>query len=444
MDLQPIVRTFKEVHLRPRMIRECIDMPNRYPTTIHIAEDMAKKIDQTVDPAVISSRPGGGNTTQSFLKGDIIADQLNVVFGPLGWGIVARIHQMDDWEEEKTVTRNNQQTKVGMRMVQVVSDVTLTIKKTTPDGTDTVFTQPGIGYGEAEEGKSRKEAFSMAVKGAATDGLKRCASLVGKAFGMMMASNGSQQDIEYAHNGKQQNLRKAQELRRQSENRQEGRSREGDARGGDSRGNSQRQDDRQQGGRREEQRHPQEDGRGAGRDRQQGDRDRQQEDRERQSETRGGNQGPRHDEAPARREGSDGRSRQQEDSRQERGTHERSGEQVDARRTPEAGATTMERPAEQSRQEPAKESDAKDGDAKTRKRQADTNYPLDSLPITKQEMTDFGATLVERVKEMRQKSDRTSLVKQHLNTIKNLDSAIRRRVIERLREHDVDVDKIPS
>lgn len=369
----------------------------RYPITIHISEEMATKIDRPVDAAIISNRPGGGNTTQSFLKGDIIADQLNAVFGPLGWGVEARIHQMDDWDETKTVSRNNQPKDVSMHMVQVVSDVKLTIKKTTPDGTDTVFVQPGIGYGEAEEGKSRKEAFGMAVKGAATDGLKRCATLVGKAFGMMMASNGSQEDIEYAHNGKQQNLRKAQEMRR-------------------TQGAQQRQQPRQI-----------------------EDRSQQREEAPRQQEER---QRPQAQEQRPREEPRREPERARDDSRQQDGG--------DAQRRPEVrdGVDTMERPAEPARREEPPKADAtvKEEVAKPApaKRGADTNYPLDSLPITKQDMTDFGATLVERVKEMRQHTDRVGLVKQHLNTIKNLDSAIRRRVIDRLREVDVDVDKIPS
>lgn len=392
-------------------------MSTRYPDTIHISSDMVGKIDQPVDPAVVSSRPGGGNTTQSYLKGDIIADQLNAVFGPLGWGVEAGIHQMDDWDETKSVRRDNQMKDVNMHMVQVVSAVKLTIKKTTPEGTDTIFIQPGIGYGEVEDGKSRKEAFGMAVKGAATDGLKRCATLVGKAFGMMMASNGSQDDIEYAHNGKRDNLRKAQEIRRKAARQLDDRQEHGDDRRdehsprGDSRGRDEGQ--RREGSgqqtqeRRDEpqQREPQ---------RQQRETARQQDEPQRQSgrqqEEQGGQQG--------RRSQSEERPQEQrQDDRQAKEAPKKDVEKVDAK--PEAPKTGG-------------------------KRQADTNYALDSVPITKQEMTDFGATLVERVKEMRQHTDRVGLVKQHLNTIKNLDSAIRRRVIDRLREVDVDVDKIPS
>jgi hypothetical protein len=410
-------------------------MSSRYPITIHISQEMSDKIDTPVDPAVISNRPGGGNTVQSFLKGDIIADQLNAVFGPLGWGVEARIHQMDDWDETKTVTRNNAPKDIAMHMVQVVSDVKLTIKKTTPEGSDTIFVQPGIGYGEAEEGKSRKEAFGMAVKGAATDGLKRCATLVGKAFGMMMASNGSQEDIEYAHNGKQQNLRKAQDMRRsQGGGRQQDQRPQAEGRG---------QAGRQQESRTQEPRQNADDrgrdDRGAGRGDEQRGQATPRGDRQPQDDRGRGQERTREDERPREQE------RPRQDRPAEGGRDERGGEQrrpdPDAGRS-EAGSRAPERVAEPEAAKPAAEKEP--AKAPAAKRGADTNYALDSLPITRQDMTDFGATLLERVRELKQHSDRVGLVRQHLNTIKNLDSPIRKRVIDRLRELEVDVDKVPS
>lgn len=371
-------------------------MESRYPATLHVTEEISRKIDQAVDAAVISSRPGGGNTTQSYLKGDIIADQLNQVFGPLGWMVEANIHQMDDWSETKTVMRNNVRTEIGMHMVQVVANVKLTIKKITPEGTDSVYVTPGIGYGEVEQGKSRKEAFGMAVKGAATDGLKRCASLLGKAFGMMMASNGSQDELEYAHNGKPQNLSKARNMRRSA---------------------APQRDERP---RRDEQR------RDAPRD-----DDRQRDDRGQRDE-RPRDERPR-DERPRDERPRDERPRDEQ----------RRAPAQDADRGQDRGGERQERQPEQRQAspEPRDEAPAK---PRGKGRQVDTNYNLDSVPITKDEMTDFGATLIERVKEMRQHSDRVGLVKQHLNTIKNLDPTIRKRVIDRLRDLEVDVDKIPS
>lgn len=415
-------------------------MNTRYPQTIHVGADLVEKIDRPLDPAIISSRPGGGNTTQSYIKGDIIADKLNEVFGPLGWSKASVIHQMDDWEEEK----NGRNGKTTQHVVQVVSNVTLTIKKITADGTDTVFTEQGIGYGEVERGKSRKEAFGMAIKGASTDGLKRCASLVGKAFGMMMASNGSQDDLEYAHNGKASNLRRAQEMRR---NAQRGGNDRDDARGGNGRSGDDGRGSGNRGNDRGEQR-------GGGRD--SGTRG----DERMRDEPRGGDRGQPRDDQRGRQ---DDRARPRDDQdagrqppRQEQ-QRQRGGEDGPRQRAGDARPADRDEGARQApardegrapeRQEATPKGEAVPNEAPAEKkavRKADTNYVLDHPPITKDDMTDFGATLVTRVGEMRQPSDREGLVRQHMNSIKNLDSKIRKRLIERLRELNVDVDKISS
>lgn len=370
-------------------------MPH-YPETLHVSAQMSENIGAPVDRAVISSRPGGGNTTQSYLKGDIIADNLNAVFGPLGWEVEADIHQIDDWNE----TKQKQNAQVNMHVVQVVSNVKLTIKKTTETGSDTVFKQPGIGYGEVEEGKSRKEAFGMAVKGSATDGFKRCASLLGKRFGMMMASNGKQDDLEYAHNGKPQNLKAAQRMREEDSRRSKGND---DARGAP--------------------RHDEATARGASvrEDPSRGNAQREQAPRDRQEEAN--RDRPRQAEAPAR---NDTRNQQQNTETKDRPRNDDTRAKADASKDNAAGSR--------------EKSSAKEDAAQ----KAGTNYPLDNLPITLDDMTSFGATLVERVKEMRQMNDKVGLVRQHINTIKNVDAKIRKRIIERLDELGVDVNKITS
>lgn len=382
-------------------------MKTQYPETIHITREMNEKIDTPMDPAIISTRPGGSNTTQSFIKGDIVADNLNKVFGPLGWGSKAPIKEIMRWTEKKIINKNNNKIEVTMHMVQVLSEVELTIKKVTENGTDTVYVQPGVGYGEVEEGKSQKEAFGMAVKGAATDGLKRCASLIGKSFGMMLASNGSQEDIEYAHNGKSAALKNARSIRAAARNNNRS--------GNDSSGN-----------------------------RDQTSRD---EIQNRQDDR------PRNE-----RQGNNSSNRQRENYQEDR-YDEFSDERnnVEQRNTEKGGVQSEsssrgkvveeqlnnganERGAETQKIDPAKS----EGPKKPGRKPVDKNYNLDNLPITSQDMTDFGATLIQRVNELRQQTDRVGLVRQHLNTIRNLDTKIRIRIIERLREINIDVDQISA
>lgn len=362
-------------------------MNPRYPSTIHIDAEMVAKIDLAIDPALVSRRPGGSGTTQAFLKGDIIADQLNLVFGPLGWSKASSIHTVDDWDETKTVQRNNVPTQVEMHIVQVISDVTLTIKKVTADGSDTVFVEQGIGYGEVESGKSRKEAYGMAVKGASTDGLKRCASLLGKAFGMMMASSGKQDDIEYAHNNKPVEVNKARAMR---------------TGGGDARGAGATNDRGGDRGQRQE---------GSGRDVPPRDA------RPRGTETR---------DAPPRDE-------TRRDDRGRDGTAPSGGDRENVQKADAAHVDAGKGGAAPTQDK-----------SRTARRTPNTSYPLDNVPVTLDDQTDFGATLAMRVKEMLQQNDRAGLVRQHVNTIRNLDGPIRRRLMERLGEEGVDVDRIAA
>ena len=78
-------------------------MNNRYPTTNFNSNEISEKLETPVLPEVISKRPGRGNTTLSYIRGDIIADQMNAIFGPLGWDLQASVPIIDHWEGEKEI-----------------------------------------------------------------------------------------------------------------------------------------------------------------------------------------------------------------------------------------------------------------------------------------------------------------------------------------------------
>lgn len=375
----------------------------RYPETLHISAHAAELLDQPVDPWLLSSRTGRGTSVVHYLKGDISADGLNQIFGPLGWGVEPTIYDISDWEETKTVQRNNRDVQLEMHVVQVITKVTLTIKPMTKESTPTVIAQHGIGYGEIEVGKNRKEAVGMAVKGAETDGLKRCGSLLGKKLGMMLASNGEQDEIEYAHNGNATNIKRARNLRDQA---RRGSGPDGD-RGTDA-GPRPEQEVRQ----RRDQRVP-----GAQEARNEG---------KGRDASRSSNSSSQQNDGAGERNRRDERSRQESAARAEAPSRQ---DESDVRQPDGARGQDEGRGA-------VKE---KGGEGKAAAR---TDFDLNSLPVSAEEMTDFAATLAARVKEMRQKSDRTALVRQHLNTITNLDPRIRRRLTERLHEVDVDVDLV--
>lgn len=195
----------------------------RYNVNFHNDADIALAVDQNVPRELISERSAGNNNTLSYLKGDIDVDALNRIFGPLGWGMVASPPQIDRFEDKRTKWEKPQgggrasPKEVDMVIYAVTTQVTLTIKKRSPESSDTIFTQTGVGYGEVEPGKHAKDAIGMAVKGAETDGLKRCCTMLGKAFGMFLNADGSQSDIEYAHRNNAKGLTAAKRIRNASE-----------------------------------------------------------------------------------------------------------------------------------------------------------------------------------------------------------------------------------
>lgn len=417
----------------------------RYQGTMHVSDKVAKALDEDVERALISSREGAANTTLSYLRGDVIADHLNQVFGPLGWEVNAKIDRID--AHEATRKGFNGKPDRDVFVVQVVTSVTLTIKPTVAGGTPTSYTQSGLGYGEVDIDKQRKDAYNMAVKGADTDGLKRCSTFLGRKLGMFLI-DGVQDDIDYAHNGGRNKVaarKKAREMRRRDREDEEDRrardERRGDDRDHDDRGG----DDRDAGGRGQGDRGRKgRDGNDhGGASRKQDDRggDRQQESsRGRQDEGNRGQSGAdRGGERSETRGGGrqaddrgDGGNRDRDEASGKGGTH--AATSTDKADAGKSGAGQEDR-------------DKADGKAATPVAQAayDDNYNLQEIPVTRQQMIDFGATIVKQAKGLTQVKDRNKLVEQHAHTIlKVLDHKISTATIKRLGEAGVDVERLLS
>lgn len=356
----------------------------RYNVNFHNDADIAAAVDQNVPRELISERSAGNNNTLSYLKGDIDVDALNRIFGPLGWGMVASPPQIDRFEDKRTKWEKPQgggrasPKEVDMVIYAVTTQVTLTIKKRSPESSDTVFTQTGVGYGEVEPGKHAKDAIGMAVKGAETDGLKRCCTMLGKAFGMFLNADGSQSDIEYAHRNNAKGLASAKRIRSASEdNRSSNR-------------NDDRRDDRQ-------------DSRDAGR-----------------SDNRNENRG----------RGSSSRNNDDDDRNSNRGRN--NGKDEDRDRETQA-------PKNESR---AKSDDKPAGGRKRPTAEVNDNFDLDSEPITRDDQIAYGATFVRKLNDATNRDDRIDLVKRHRDAISNLDAKLITRIKEQAQRHDIDIDKV--
>lgn len=430
----------------------------RYKGTMHVSDEVAKALDENVERALISSREGAANTTLSYLRGDIIANNLNSVFGPLGWEVSAKIDRID--AHEATRKGYNGKPDRDVFVVQVVTSVTLTIKPTVPGGTSTSYTQSGLGYGEVEIDKQRKDAYNMAVKGADTDGMKRCATFLGRALGMFLI-DGVQDDIDYAHNGgknKTAARKKARDLRRrdredeedrlerEANRRNDGGDRDGDDRGNDNRGGDNRGGSDRGGNDRGESSGT--GNRGGSRDDGNGDRDDRGADRQQGGTRASGNGTGRgqasqsHDDRNDDRQTDDrgnGASQDRDDGATKGGGRGSASTDKAPAAKDDAGKTDAGKGA-------ASKADAGKGEGAPAAQAAyDDNYNLQEIPVTRQQMIDFGATIVKQAKGLTQVKDRNKLVEQHAHTIlKVLDHKISSGTIKRLGEAGVDVERLLS
>ena len=431
--------------------------------------DLAKSLDADIHPWLLSEREGGNKTKLSYVKVDILTDTLNKLFGPLGWGVEAEIQKMEDFQYDKPGYQGAASSE--MYVFQVISQVKLTIKPQTDGGTPTVFIQSGIGYGEVKVNAHRKDAVGMAVKGAESDGLKRCCNFLGRALGMFLVG-GKQDPVMYAHNGNRnasvvsrakrdrddyEDSRRSRGRRDDHDDsgdrggRDDGRSegRERDSRGGgegrrqetqdrddrprDERPRGDRQGtERSEGGRtRDEQ--PRDD---RGRD------DRPRDDRQGEGRQGGDRQADDHGREEQARDGKggDGGSRDRAEAAPRKEEPQDTGRGADAPSGEEPETSSRRRPASRGATEAGKDEAVEKGKPEVKGvRKANTNYDLRKVPVTRENQQDFGATFIKQMEGMRQAEDQVTMVKNYAQRINELDPDVRALVVARLRERNVDV-----
>ena len=360
-------------------------MNNRYPTTNFNSNEISEKLETPVLPEVISKRPGRGNTTLSYIRGDIIADQMNAIFGPLGWDLQASVPIIDHWEGEKEIGNDREKKKVNMHTVQVMTQMTLRIKARSENDSDTVFRQTGIGYGEIESTKNRKEVVGMALKGAETDGLKRCASLLGRAMGMFLSGAGSQDELEYAHNGKKVDIDKAKKMRQ---------------------------------------------------DRIETKRGAKNQAREPENKISTSSNQESANSKPIQNS-QETRNKIQENSSNTQNKDDNEQRNVSTANNNYNKSEDSKNNSE-SKNNLSNHTEKNDQTTNHDAEQKNSGFDMNQLPVTSDDQVSYSREILATLTEFNQKSDKEKFLKTHYNTIKNLDSKYRRRLIERMQEHDID------
>ena len=431
---------------------------NQLTSTRYCPADLLEKLDADIHPWLLSEREGGNKSTLSYVKVDILTDTLNRLFGPLGWGVEAEIQKMDDFQYEKPGYQNYPPTE--MYVFQVISQVKLTIKPQTEGGSPTVFIQSGVGYGEVKINGHRKDAVGMAVKGAESDGLKRCCNFLGRALGMFLVG-GKQDPVVYAHNGNKNRAVISRAMRDREDYERRNRS---SGRGG----NEDEAQDRQDRGDHEE--HDRRDDRNSRSDREQfrgqdeGGTRSAPENEDRNSQKRQERSDPprsreraardSHEEQDRNGQGSSEGQRQRaskqdedtagKDERQDRGKSEsNAADQRTADNADEGEKTTGRR---RSNARSNNDAEKKDDAGKAReegnaggKRRASTTYDLRRVPVTRENQKDFGATFVRHMEGMRQVEEQDQMLKNYAQRINELDPDIRALIVERLHQRNINV-----
>ena len=352
----------------------------------HVEDELIEKLNETIDKAHLSVRDGRGNTKYYYVKQAILAQYLNQVFGPLGWDLKADEPTIDRRVEVRTKKRNNQNVNIDFVVFEVVTRVTLRIKARTTDSSDTIFQLHGVGSGEAEVGQNTKDELGKAIKGAESDGFKRCAQELGRRFGLMLTTQGTQDPIDYAQANDSQ--------RRQEMHRSEERA------GSNARENSR------------------------------GDRLDKREDTGADAK-----RGQRQEPASNENRGSSNRTAETKPAREEKRPQDDKPETVDA---PSSDKRPRDDEREISKQNRDEQGDKAKGDerqegSRAEKSEISDQYDLDILPMTTPEQASFAKTLCRVIGET-PKGGREDLISKHHDTVRNLDGRIKNRFINVL--HD--------
>ncbi|ONH68876.1 DNA repair and recombination protein RAD52 [Cyberlindnera fabianii] len=122
------------------------------------------KLDKQLGPEFVSTRPGAGGVSVSYIEGWKAINLANQVFGFNGW-----------FSEVKTINVDYLDDRNGKYSVGLSIVVRVTLK----DGTY----HEDIGYGSLDNGRTKAMAFEKAKKEAMTDGLKRALRCFGNAMG---------------------------------------------------------------------------------------------------------------------------------------------------------------------------------------------------------------------------------------------------------------------
>lgn len=142
----------------------------------------------------VKSRKVGGRNT-SYVEAWDVKATLTKVFGFGGWSgevIESRILDVRDDGRQGIYTSGEKSGQHKTPYVMAYARYRLTLHNIGPMGQDVVYTESSIG---TNDGSTIGDVADNAIKSAASDALKRCASNLGTQFGLSLYNAGDHNDV---------------------------------------------------------------------------------------------------------------------------------------------------------------------------------------------------------------------------------------------------------
>jgi DNA repair and recombination protein RAD52 len=145
-----------------------------------LTEEQIKQLNEGLDPNLIKQRVGGMGATLNYIPTFTAIDQANKIFGYGNWGTsVVEFKILSE-----TVTQNKSGKDIFNK--SIVATIKLEVKDCVP------IIDVGFCMGKAT---TDADAFDIGIKGAVSDGLKRCLRLFGPQFGNTLYDKDNQPDM---------------------------------------------------------------------------------------------------------------------------------------------------------------------------------------------------------------------------------------------------------
>lgn len=170
------------------------DYPEYQPWRVALTMEQIGALMTDLNPNRVATRRVQGRDL-SYVEAYDIKATLTRVFGFGGFSadvVESKIIDIRDGGRQGQYTSGDKQGQDKTPYVMAQATVRLTIHNIGPAGQDVTYTETAVG---TNDGWTIGDVADNAIKSAASDALKRCATYLGTQFGLSLYANGSKRDV---------------------------------------------------------------------------------------------------------------------------------------------------------------------------------------------------------------------------------------------------------